>query len=186
VDAYNRESGNVGRSLQLSSRQVGSQTYYILRSSGAANSEFVYTFVDSYLIAAPDVGTIGRAIQTRQAGYALTHSPTFQSLLPKDGYTNFSGIFYHNVGPVVGPLVEQLKSTGALTPQQRQSIDALMAYSAPGLIYAYGEPSRIVVASNTGFMGLNLGTLFTMGHNGPFFPQMMLGGALGPPAHKTQ
>ena len=32
----------------------------------------------------------------RQAGNTLTHSPTFQALLPSDGYTNFSAIFYHN------------------------------------------------------------------------------------------
>jgi hypothetical protein len=68
-----------------------------------------------------------------------------------------------------------LKSSGALTSQQRQSIDALTANSAPGLIYAYGEPDRIVVASNTGFMGFDLGTLLTMGDNGPFLPQMLLG-----------
>jgi len=68
-----------------------------------------------------------------------------------------------------------LKASGALTAQQRQSIDALTANSAPGMIYAYGEPSRITVASNTGFMGFDLGTLLTMGHNGPFFPQMFLG-----------
>jgi hypothetical protein len=79
------------------------------------------------------------------------------------------------VGPVIGPLAAQLKASGALTPQQRQSVDALTANSAPGMIYAYGEPNRIVVASNTGFMGFDLGTLLTMGHNGPFFPQMFLG-----------
>lgn len=186
VDAYNRESENAKHPLQISSRRVGGQTYYIIRSSNATSSEFAYTFVDSYLVAAPDVGTIGRALQTRQAGYSLPHSPTFQSLVPNDGYTSFSGIFYHNLGPVVEPLAEQLKSSGTLTPQQRQSMDALLANSAPGLIYAYGEPNRIVVASNTGFMGFDLGTLLTMGHNGPFFPQMMLGGALGPPAHTTQ
>jgi hypothetical protein len=76
----------------------------------------------------------------------------------------------------VGPLADKLKSSGALNAQQRRSVDALTANSAPGMIYAYGEPSRIVVASNTGFMGFDLGTLLTMGHNGPFFPQMFLSG----------
>jgi hypothetical protein len=178
VDSYNRESSAEGHSLQLTRQQVGSQTYYVINSQQQPSVEVDYTFVDSYLIAAPDRGTLAQAIQNRQAGYTLTHSPAFQSLLPSDGYTNFSAIFYHNLGPVVGPIAEQLKSTGALTSAQRQSIDALTANSAPGLIYAYGEPDRIVVASNTGFMGFDLGTLLTMGDNGPFLPQMLLGRAI--------
>ena len=188
VDSFNREGNASGHSLQLTKRQVGSQTYFAIRSSNSKgmNSEVDYAFVDSYLIAAPDVATISRAIQSRQAGYTLTHATTFQALLPSDGYTNFSAIFYHNIGPVVGPLAEQLRSSGALTPQQRQSIDALTANSAPGLIYAYGQPDRIVVASNSGFMGFDLGTLMTMGHNGPFMPQMLLGGALRHPNSETQ
>ncbi len=177
IDSYNREN-NHGHALQVSSKHVGSRLYYTISSPNQPNYEIDYTFVDSYLIAAPDMGTISRAIQTRDAGYSLTHSSTFQALLPSDGYTNFSAIFYHNVGPVVGPVAERLKASGALTPQQRQSIDALTANSAPGMIYAYGEPSRITVASNTGFMGFDLGTLLTMGHNGPFFPQMFIGGTV--------
>jgi hypothetical protein len=43
-----------------------------------------------------------------------------------------------------------------------------------------------VVASNTGFMGFDLGTLLTMGDNGPFLPQMFLGNPLGHPAPQTQ
>jgi hypothetical protein len=191
VDAFNREN-HQGHSLQLTKRQVGSQTYFVVHSSNpqssdsASSSEIDYTFVDNYLIAAPDVATISRAIQIRQAGFSLPHSSTFQALLPSDGYTNFSAIFYHNIGPVVGPLAEQLKSSGTLTAQQRQSIDALTANSAPGLIYAYGESDRIVVASNTGFMGFDLGTLLTMSHNGPFLPQMFLGGAMSHSSQPTQ
>lgn len=177
VDTFNRENGKA-HSLQVTRKQVGSRAYFTISSPNQPNYEIDYTFVDSYLIAAPDMGTISRAIQSREAGYTLTHSSTFQALLPTDGYTNFSAIFYHNIGPVVGPIAAQLKSSGALTPQQRQSVDALTANSAPGMIYAYGEPNRIVVASNTGFMGFDLGTLLTMGHNGPFFPQMFLGGAV--------
>ena len=185
VDSFNRENPE-GRSLQLTQHNVGSQTYFTIRSSDQSNFEVDYSFVDNYLIAAPDMATISRAIQIREAGFTLPHSSTFQALLPNDGYTNFSAIFYHNIGPVVGPIAEQLKSSGSLTQQQRQSIDALTANSAPGLIYAYGESDRIVVASNTGFMGFDLGTLLTMGHNGPFLPQMLLGGAVSPPVSPTQ
>ena len=177
IDSYNRENEK-GQSMQVTRKQVGSRTYFTISSPNQPNYEVDYTFVDSYMIAAPDMGTISRAIQSREAGYSLTHSSTFQALLPTDGYTNFSAIFYHNIGPVVGPLAEKLKASGALNAQQRQSVDALTANSAPGMIYAYGEPSRIVVASNTGFMGFDLGTLLTMGHNGPFFPQMFLGGTV--------
>ena len=186
VDSFNREANAKGHSLQLSQRQVRGRTYFAVTSPGKLNSEIDYTFVDNYLVAAPDMGTISRAIQSREAGYTLGHSATFQALLPNDGYTNFSAIFYHNIGPVVGPLADQVKASGALTPQQRQSIDALTANSAPGLIYAYGEPDRIVVASNTGFMGFDLGTLLTMGDHGPFLPQMFLGGAINHSTSPTQ
>jgi uncharacterized protein DUF3352 len=173
VDSFNREATPQEGSLQLTQRQVGSQTYFTLRSPKQPNAEIDYTFVDSYLVAAPDIGTLSRAIQDRQSGQTLTHSSIFQGLLPSDGYTNFSAIFYHNTGPIVGPLVEQLKASGARTPQQQQSIASLQANTAPGLIYIYGEPQRIVAASNTGFMGFDLGTLMTMGHGGNFLPQML-------------
>jgi hypothetical protein len=186
VDSVNREANAQGRSLQLTQRQVGSRTYFTISSPGKVNTEVDYTFIDNYLIAGPDTGTLSHAIQSREAGYTLLHSSTFQALLPNDGYTNFSAIFYHNIGPVIGPLVEQVKASGALTAQQRQSVNALTANSAPGLIYAYGEPDRIVVASNTGFMGFDLGTLLTMGDNGPFLPQMFLGGTLHHPIPQTQ
>lgn len=183
VESFNRDSNAKGHPLQLSTRQVGSRTYFVINSPNQMNAEVDYTFVDSYLVAAPDIATISRAIQSREAGFTLSHSSGFQALLPNDGYTNFSAIFYHNIGPVVGPLAQQLKSSGALSPQQQQSLDALTANSAPGLIYAYGEPDRIVVASNTGFMGFDLGTLLTMGNNGPFLPQMFLGGAMTRASH---
>jgi FecR protein/Putative zinc-finger len=176
IDGYNREPGAQDHPVQLARRQVNSRTYYAITSTSKINPEIDYTFVDNYLVAAPDIATISRSIQSREAGFTLPHSSGFQALLPNDGYTNFSGIFYHNIGPIVGPLAAQLKSSGALTRQQQQSIDALTANSAPGLIYAYGERDRIVVASNTGFMGLDLGTLLTLGHQGPFLPQMFIGG----------
>jgi hypothetical protein len=175
VESFNREAPPSKGSLQLSQQQVGSQTYYTLHNSEQPNMEIDYTYVDSYLIAGPDISTLSRSIQEHQSGNSLTHSQTFQALLPSDGYTNFSAIFYHNIGPIVGPLVDQIKTVGSLTPQQQQSISTLQANTAPGLIYAYGEPDRIVVASNSGFMGFDLGTLMTLGQGGPIPMQMFLG-----------
>jgi hypothetical protein len=183
VASFNREATRPSdASLQLTTQQTGSQTYYAIRNQKQPGFEIDYTYVDSYLLAGPDIATLSQAIRDRQSGNTLTHSPTFQALLPSDGYTNFSAIFYHNIGPVVGPLVEQIEAAGALTAQQRQSIAALQANTAPGLIYAYGEPDRIVVASDTGFMGFDLGTLLTMGHGGAFLPQMFLGNKVARPA----
>jgi FecR protein/Putative zinc-finger/Protein of unknown function (DUF3352) len=178
VDSFNREAPRTEGSLQLTQQQVGSQVYYTIRNSTQTNFEIDYTYVDSYLIAGPDVNTVSRAIRDRQSGNTLTHSATFQGLLPTDGYTNFSAIFYHNIGPVVGPLVDQIKAVGTLTPQQQQSIATLQVNTAPGLIYVYGEPERIVVASDTGFMGFDLGTLMTMGQGGGFPPRLFLGGPI--------
>ncbi|HEV2398315.1 MAG TPA: FecR domain-containing protein [Candidatus Sulfotelmatobacter sp.] len=186
INNFNQEAASHGHSVQLTKKEINSRTYYAISSPNGLNAEIDYTFVDSYLIAAPDIATISHAIQGRETGYTLPHSSTFKALVPTDSYTNFSAIFYHNLGPVVGPLVDEVKSTGALTPQQRQSIDALTANSAPGLIYAYGQPNSIIVASNTGFMGFDLGTLLTMGHNGPFLPQMLLGGTPHRPTPQTQ
>jgi hypothetical protein len=174
VDSFNREESSSAGSLQLTKQQVGSQTYYTLRNPKESNLEIDYTYVESYLIAGPDIATLSHAIRGHQSGNTLTHSQTFQALLPSDGYTNFSAIFYHNIGPVVGPLVDQIKAVGTLTAQQQKSIATLQANTAPGLIYVYGEPQRIVVASNTGFMGFDLGTLMTMGQGGPMMPQLFL------------
>ena len=176
VESFNREASTSEGSLKLGQQQVGSQTYYTIHNSKQPNLEIDYTYVDSYLIAGPDISTLSQAIRDRQSGNTLTHSQTFQALLPSDGYTNFSGIFYHNIGPVIGPLVDQIKAVGTLTAQQQQSISTLQANTTPGLIYVYGEPERIVVASNTGFMGFDLGTLLTMGQGGAFPAQMFFGG----------
>ena len=184
VDSFNREAAPAQGKLQLSNQQTGSQTYFTIRNSAQPTFEIDFTYVDSYLIAAPDIATISQAVRDRQAGNSLTHSPTFQTLLPSDEHTNFSAIFYHNIGPVIGPLVNQIKAVGSLTPQQQQSIAMLQANTAPGLIYVYGEPERIVVASNSGFMGFDLGTLFTMGQGG--FPTQVFFNGSGSHSGSTQ
>jgi hypothetical protein len=154
-----------GANLNLTQSQVGGRTYYSLQSPQSLIGVH-YTFVDGYLVAAASPALLGQAISQRSTGYSLTRSAGFKALLGRDGYSNFSAILYQNFAAVVGPLAGRLSATGALTPDQQKTIDTLKANAAPTLIYAYGQPDRIEVASTGSFFGVNLDAL--AGSGGPF------------------
>ena len=154
-----------GANLNLTQAQVGGRTYYSLQSPQSLIGVH-YTFVDGYLVAAASPALLGQAISQRSTGYSLTRSAGFKALLGRDGYSNFSAILYQNFAAVVGPLAGKLSATGALTPDQQKAIDTLKANAAPTLIYAYGQPDRIEVASTGSFFGVNLDAL--AGSGGPF------------------
>ena len=179
VDSFNRQASPAAGTLQLAQQQIGPQTYFTLLNEKQAGWEIDYTFVDNYLIAAPSRSLLARAIQNRQAGYTLTRSPGLRAQLPSDGYTNFSAMFYHNLAPIITPLAEQLKAMRTLSPDEQHELDTLTTNAAPGLIYAYGEPDRILVASSTGFMGLNLDTLLAISQGQPPLFSRLFGNAPG-------
>jgi hypothetical protein len=89
------------------------------------------------------------------------------SRLPRDGNTNYSAVVYQNLGAMLGPVTDLLKSTTVLTPAERQSVDALSQNSVPSLICAYGDPQQIVVAGTGSFFGLVFDSLLGIGHDGP-------------------
>jgi len=144
--------------LSLTKEQVGSRAFYTIKSPDQP-FEVDYVFVDSYFIAAANRNLLTTAIQNRSSGYTLSHSAKFRDQLPRDTYANFSGIIYHDLGSAINGVVDTLKSVNALDAAQKESIAALQANSAPGLIYAYGEPDRIVLSSNGSLFGFNLNTL---------------------------
>jgi hypothetical protein len=158
-------SAHQGANLNLTQAQVGGRTYYSLQSPQSLIGVH-YTFVDGYLVAAASPALLGQAISQRATGYSLTRSAGFKALLGRDGYSNFSAILYQNFAAVVGPLAGRLSATGALTPDQQKAIETLKANAAPTLIYAYGQPDRIEVASTGSFFGVNLDAL--AGSGGPF------------------
>ncbi len=181
IAALNRESqGKVA--VQLTKEQSGAQTYYTL-STPQLPTQAVYTFVDGYLVAGPSKENLSLTLQNRATGNTLTHSQAFRAQLPKSGPSNFSAIAYQNFAPALGAVVDQLKSTGILTPEQQEAASGLTANRGPSLIYAYGETDRIIVASSGSFFGMNLDALLT----GKAMP-MMIGNAFRLPnlAAKTK
>ncbi|HKW97606.1 MAG TPA: FecR domain-containing protein [Bryobacteraceae bacterium] len=161
--------------------QSGGRTYYALESP---QSPFAihYTFVDGYLAAAANQALLMQALSQRAAGYSLPRSAGFKSLLSPDGYSNFSAVLYQNLKPVLGPVAAQLRALGTLNPETQKSIDQLSANATPTLVYAYGQPDRIEVASSGSFFGFNLDTL--MGAGSPFQIPGLLGRAAR--AHPNQ
>jgi hypothetical protein len=151
----------------LTKEQSGSRTYYTL-TTPQFSYEIDYVYVDGYLLAAPSHSLLNKAMQNRATGYVLSRSDSFRSQLPRDGRLNFSAIVYHNIGTALSPLANQL-GDASLDP----SIKAIAANATPGLIYAYGEPDRISVATAGTFFGLDLNALA--------LPNLLHGAGLRPP-----
>jgi ferric-dicitrate binding protein FerR (iron transport regulator) len=150
---------------ELGKEVINNRTYYKLAVKDAP-FEIHYTYADGYLLAAPNRAMLDKAIQGRSTAFTLSRSPGFRAQLPTDGYANFSALLYYNMAPAVGPLADQLKSTGILNPQQQKAIEQFTANREPTLIYAYGEADRITVASRGSFFGFNLDTLVSMSGRG--------------------
>ena len=159
--------------VTLANTPVNGLTYYTLTSPKLAY-EIDYTFTDGYLLIAPTPALLSAAIANRAAGVTLEHSAAFRAQLPQDGHTNFSALLYYNAGSTLAPVVDQLKSGGLMTPEQEKSAALLTSNREPGLVYAYGEPDRIVVASRGGFFGLGLDTLVGLNAKGAAaLPQLL-------------
>jgi hypothetical protein len=136
--------------------------------------EIDYVFTDGYLLIAPSPALLTEAIANRAAGITLPRSNNFRAQLPLDGHANFSALLYYNLGSQLGPAVDQLKSGGLVSGEKLKTMEGLTANREPGLIYAYGEPDRIVVASRSGFFGLNLQTLLGLNSKGAgALPQLL-------------
>jgi hypothetical protein len=153
--------------ITLTNETANGLTFYTLT---LAKITVQYVFVDGYLLLAPNRGLLTSAIDGRTSGQTLPASATFRAQLPLDTNTNFSAIAYYNLGSAVGPMVDQLNSSGLLTADQQKQISSLTANRAPTLVYAYGSTDQILVGSRNSIPGMSLDALSSLG----------LGSSLGP------
>ncbi|HKP47858.1 MAG TPA: FecR domain-containing protein [Pyrinomonadaceae bacterium] len=164
VGEVNKEAAKFGKSgLAWDRTDISGRTYYTLRSADFG-VEVNYTFVNGYVVMGPSRAMVERAVRAQESGYSLVRSSRFTAGLPTDGNTNFSAVFYQNIGPLVQPFAERVANSGAMPQEQQQAIKTMAANMAPTLAYAYAQNDSITISANTegGPFGISPATLFGM------------------------
>ena len=154
--------------VQITSETAGGRTYYAI-VPGDGKPSIHYLFEDGYLVAGPSRALLEQAIQLRDSGVTLATTARFRNLLGPDGQVNVSALVYTNIAPIA-QAAQSVLPNGALGSSNHRGahgpagLGKLLASQGPTLYYAYAEPDRIVFAgSNQNPLGLNLGTLTSLG-----------------------
>ena len=131
------------------------------------DTAFFYKYSDGYLIAAPDVSLITQAEQYKATGYSLTSSPGFIEMLPADTSVNMSALYYHNLGPLLQPIVDSglAGAFADLSPEGQETFTQLVGDAKPILATMYSEPGKITFSSGGDLESLwiNMGLFSSMG-----------------------
>ncbi len=150
VAQYATAPENAGHKPLTSSQETfeGRPYYTIAVPDGGPLLEFHYTFADGYLIAGPTRAVVARALQIKNGGNSLLRSSKIQAMMPRDHYTNFSLVFYQDLGPA-------LSGIASFLPQLQGPHNPMNALSSakPSLIAAYAEPDRVTFAANGDILG---------------------------------
>lgn len=143
----NRQLAEEGQErVEITETEVGGRTVYTLP---AKLVDIHYTFVEGYLLMAPQRALLDQAIRYRDSGYSIAHSAQLASLLPQDGRNNVSALVYQDLASMASSIAERLARGQALTDEQRATLEAFEAQSGPTLGYAYGERDRITFAASS-------------------------------------
>lgn len=179
VARANQEAERKGKQGIRSRQQTANgRTYYLLSLAEASQfGEAAYTFVDCYFVAGANRTLVDRAIQFRSSGYTLARSAEFAQLSPSDRHTSYSGLFYHNMGPTLGPLAGLFASGAEIKPEQKKALQQFASELKPMLVTMCGEGDRITVASSSSLLGLTPARL--AGLPGPMAMMELLGRKMG-------
>ena len=159
--------GTLDVAVQLTEEEIDGRVYTTISSSGEAEAELVYTFDESYMVAAPSRVLVDRALATRQSQYTFLDAPKLRDLMPVDGYLNFSGLAYQDLGSVVEPIAAAAAAVvGQLSEEDQQLVAELSSdVMRETLVSLYGEESaiRLVGTAQGGLFGGALDSLLGAG-----------------------
>lgn len=166
LEIFNQSAPPQSGKATLTREQVSNQAFYKITFEKLP-FEAHYTFIDSYMVAAASRVLLTQAIRNRDGGYTLPRSDKFRAQLAYSTDTNFSAVVYHNLGGMLGPLVDQVQGVANLSEEQKQAMK-LASDSQPGVIAFYGHTDRITASTTGNLPGVNLGVLAAGGPGGLF------------------
>lgn len=149
VEQVNLEAAGHGIKGLALERDESAGRSYLRITSLDTGLEVQMVFDGGYVIAAPSRALVQRALQTRASGVHLVESPGFRALLPTDAEVNFSGLVYHDLGPLMAPLSGAFHTLTEMGAEDRAFWEAATGETLPGLALVYGEKDRISVVSTS-------------------------------------
>jgi hypothetical protein len=105
------------------------------------SASFNYAFVDGYMIAAPNTALIDRAIGFYESGSNLQTDSEFRELLSRDGYLDFSAIYFSRLSQLIGDITKNLPSN--LTEEQQAAVSALDQDVSPSMGSILALPDKL-------------------------------------------
>lgn len=154
------ELEGVNSSIELKPADVGGYTGYVVDFSIDATDEsplsmtsvsFNYAYVEGYLVAAANEALIDRAIGFYNSGSGLPTDSEFQALMARDGYLDYSALFFSRLGEMIGGMMGSLPAV--LSEEQQaalSSIDSSGTEIGPSMTSVLALPAKIHVAHNGG------------------------------------
>jgi hypothetical protein len=139
--------------VQIVPSTDGGRQYYTIHDATKGTDVAQYTYVDGYMVIAPNRAVLAAALQAHLSGNSLARSDAFRSLLPKDANENYSAVAYQNLSPVLTPLLSQFSG------QSADAIRSLAADARPTVICAWGRDNSIEAASDSRLFGFDFLTL---------------------------
>lgn len=129
IELYSADvSGYRGYEVNLAT-ELAADTELGLFFDGSAS--FHYAYVDGYLVAAPNLALVDRAISFYESGSGLQSDSEFRELLARDGYLDFSAVYFSRLGVLVNDVLQNLPSD--VTEEQQAAISALDTDIGPSM-----------------------------------------------------
>ncbi len=182
VDLHNQQVAKAGKPpIRTGQETVDGRTYYsIAVADSGPLMEAHYTFDRGYLIAAPSVALVAKALQLQASGTSIKHSGKFLELTPRDRYLNFSAVVYQNLGTSLAPFASLAGSLAGGRGGHGLPLQALSDIK-PSLYAVYGETDRITMTGNGDVLGSTLQNLL----NGDLRGLTGVGQMMGTPARRN-